>query len=620
MKHSDYCSISPFTRWGCTIIVIFLLLAQASAQEAIGEPEKIATVSLVAPGAGVEKLAGGFKFTEGPAADKLGDICFSDIPNNRIHKWSEGGGLSTFLENSRGANGLMFNVDNDLTACEANGRCLVSLGQDGVRKVLADAYGGKKLNSPNDLWIDPDGGVYFTDPRYGNRDNMEQDGEHVYYLSPGGSKLTRVIDDLERPNGIIGTPDGKMLYVADHKANQTYSYRINPEGTLSDKKPFAPSGSDGVTLDELGNLYLTSDAVRIYSPEGSLLEQILVPERPSNVCFGGKDGKTLFITARTSLYAVRMTVGPAVKKPGKWTMLKTDGQPDGRHETTFVESRGKFYLIGGRESQKIDCFDPETGSWSKMEATSPLIHHFQPVLLNNKIYMVGAMTGNYPKEPPMSHIQIYDPKKDRWTQGGEIPVERQRGGSGTVVYDGKIYTACGITLGHTSGTNNWFDEYDPVKDTWKKLPDAPHIRDHFHAVVLNDRMYCLGGRNSSYHEPDNFGAFFATVVREIDVYDFKTGEWSTLDTKLPVGSAAAGVALLDGKILYFGGETAKKGPALNRTWALDPATETWTEMAEMNLGRHGSQAIVYDNKVYIAAGSPNRGGGRTQTIEVFSLR
>jgi N-acetylneuraminic acid mutarotase len=176
---------------------------------------------------------------------------------------------------------------------------------------------------------------------------------------------------------------------------------------------------------------------------------------------------------------------------------------------------------------------------------------------------------------------------------------------------------CGITLGHTSGTNNWFDEYDPEKDQWKVLPDAPHKRDHFHAVVLDDKLYCIGGRNTSYHEEGNFTAFFGAVVREIDVYDLRKGTWSTLDAKLPVGSAAGGVTVLDGKILYFGGETAQKGSALDRSWMFDPESGEWTEMAGMNQGRHGTQAITYQNRVYVAAGSPNQGGGRTRSIEVF---
>ena len=147
--------------------------------------------NVVAPGAKVVKLAGGFKFTEGPAADAQGNVFFSDIPNNRIHKWSLAGGLSTFREDSGGANGLFFDKSGSLLACEGGRRRLVSINQQGRVTVLADEYQGKRFNSLNDLWIDQKGGIYFTDPRYGNRDGMEQDGEHVYYLSPDRKKLTR---------------------------------------------------------------------------------------------------------------------------------------------------------------------------------------------------------------------------------------------------------------------------------------------------------------------------------------------------------------------------------------------------------------------------------------------
>jgi gluconolactonase len=264
--------------------------------------------SLVAPGTKVEKLAGGFRFTEGPAADARGNIFFSDIPNNRIHKWSLDGKLTTFRENSGGANGLYFDRKGNLLACEGGGRRLVSIDPEGNVTVLADKYDGKPFNSLNDLWIDPKGGVYFTDPRYGRRDNMEQDGEHVYYLTPDGKKVIRVIDDMVRPNGVIGTRNGKKLYVADHGGKKTFVYKINEDGTLSNKKLFAPEGSDGVTTDNQGNVYLTTKVVAVYNKKGEKIEEIEVPEQPANVTFGGRDKKTLFITARTSLYAVRMRV------------------------------------------------------------------------------------------------------------------------------------------------------------------------------------------------------------------------------------------------------------------------------------------------------------------------
>jgi gluconolactonase len=264
---------------------------------------------LVAPGGKVEKLADGFRFTEGPAADKEGNVFFSDIPNQRIHKWSVDGKLTTFRENSGGANGLFFDKDGTLLACEGGARRLTRTTPDGKVTVLADQYDGKKLNSPNDLWIDPKGGVYVTDPRYGPEDNLEQDGFYVYYLPPGKDKLVRVADDLVKPNGVIGTADGRNLYIADPGAGKTYLYRIEPDGTLTGKRLFANQGSDGMTLDERGNLYLTGrNAVNVYNAEGKPIETIEVPETPANLTFGGKDGKTLFLTARTSLYAVPMAV------------------------------------------------------------------------------------------------------------------------------------------------------------------------------------------------------------------------------------------------------------------------------------------------------------------------
>lgn len=262
---------------------------------------------LLAPGARVEKLADGFAFTEGPACDAKGNVYFSDIPNSRIHKWSLDGELTTARENTGRANGLYFDCQGNLLACEGGNRRLTSISPDGKVTVLADAYQGKKFNSPNDLWIDPRGGVYFTDPRYGPQDGLEQDGFHVYYL-PGGKHLVRVLDDLVKPNGVVGTADGKLLYVADAGDAKTYVYRIQADGSLSDRKLAAPLGSDGMTLDERGNLYLTRGAVHVYGPEGQKIATIDVPEGPANVCFGGDDRRTLFITARKSLYSIRMNV------------------------------------------------------------------------------------------------------------------------------------------------------------------------------------------------------------------------------------------------------------------------------------------------------------------------
>jgi len=283
------------------------LLAASAVVVASLSAVTVLAADLTAPGAEAEKLAGGFVFTEGPAADAEGNVYFSDIPNNRIHRWSTDGQLSTFREESGAANGLMFDADGNLLACEGGNRRVTSITPDGDVTVLADSYGGKKLNSPNDLWIDARGGIYFTDPRYGNESGLEQDGFHVYYITPNKDVL-RVIDDLVKPNGVIGTADGKTLYVADPGDQKTYAYQIQDDGSLTDRRMIAPEGSDGMTLDEQGNLYLTQAGVHVYSPQGKRIATIAVPERPANVTFGGPDNNTLFITARTSLYAVPMSV------------------------------------------------------------------------------------------------------------------------------------------------------------------------------------------------------------------------------------------------------------------------------------------------------------------------
>jgi len=293
------------TKWH-GFMVLFILAAAMS--------WSVAEASVVADGAKVEKLAGGFLFTEGPAADAQGNVYFSDIPNNRIHKWSLDGKLSTFRENSGGANGLYFDKEGHLLACEGGGRRLVSIDPKGEVTVLADEYKDKKFNSLNDLWIDPKGGIYLTDPRYGNRNGMEQDGEHVYYLLPDSKKLVRVIDDMVRPNGVIGTPDGKTLYVTDNVGRKTFVYKIEQDGTLSGKKLIAPEGSDGMTIDNEGNIYLTARVVAVYNKNGEKIEEIKVPEGPANVTFGGSDNQTLFITARTSLYSVKMRIKGAERK------------------------------------------------------------------------------------------------------------------------------------------------------------------------------------------------------------------------------------------------------------------------------------------------------------------
>ena len=280
-------------------ICLQLPAADGAAQEAL---------ALVAPGVRIERIARGFAFVEGPAADAEGGLYFTDIPNNRIHRWTPEDGVTTFRADSGGANGLRFDADGALIACEMGNRRITATSPEGAVRVLAERYEGGRLNSPNDLWIDPQGGIYFSDPRYGPEDDLEQDGHHVYYLTPDRTDILRVADDLERPNGIIGSPDGTRLYIADHGGGRTYVYTPAPDGTLGGKRLFVEQGSDGMTMDEAGNVYLTGEDVTVFDPDGDVVGSIAVPEAPANLTFGGPDRTTLFITARTAVYAVEMTV------------------------------------------------------------------------------------------------------------------------------------------------------------------------------------------------------------------------------------------------------------------------------------------------------------------------
>ena len=272
-----------------------------------------AQTSIVAPGAEVKLLASGFEFTEGPASDTDGNVYFTDQPNDRIHIWSTDGKLSTFMQGSGRSNGLSFDRQGNLWACADEKNELWRISPAGEPSVIIKEYNGKLLNGPNDVWIRPDGGLYFTDPffrrDYWTRQNSEQDAQGVYYLDAQRNKLIRVADDLMMPNGIIGTPDGKTLYVADLGGQKTYQYTIQPDGTLSDKKLFCEMGSDGMTIDNEGNVYLTGRGVTVFDPSGKQIHQISVNAPwTANVCFGGKDRKTLFITAMQNLFGLQMRV------------------------------------------------------------------------------------------------------------------------------------------------------------------------------------------------------------------------------------------------------------------------------------------------------------------------
>jgi gluconolactonase len=264
---------------------------------------------IIDPSAKLEKLAGGFLFTEGPASDAKGNVYFTDQPNDRIMIWNTEDKLSVFMTPCGHSNGMKFDKNGNLWTCADEKNEFWCISPEMKVKVIQLKYQGKQLNGPNDLWIAPCGGIYFTDPFYKrtwwDHDTMPQDYEAVYYLNRDNSKITRVVSDLIKPNGIVGTPDGKKLYIADIAGNITWLYSIADDGSLSDKREFCKMGSDGMTIDSNGNIYLTGRGVTVFTPGGTLIGNIPVPEEwTANVSFGGSGMNSLFITAGKSLYRI----------------------------------------------------------------------------------------------------------------------------------------------------------------------------------------------------------------------------------------------------------------------------------------------------------------------------
>lgn len=268
---------------------------------------------VVAPNATLQRVSDQFKFTEGPAVDKTGAVYFTDQPNDKIWKYDTDGKLSLFMDKTGRSNGMYFDRQGNLITCADEKDELWSISPKGKITVLLADFQGHRFNGPNDLWIDPKGGIYFTDPYYQrdywDRKKPDIEGQKVYYL-PKGKKEALVVDaDLKQPNGIVGTADGKHLYVADIRDNKTYKYQIQPDGTLTNRQLYVSQGSDGMTLDNKGNLYLTGKGVTVYNPAGKKIEFIPVPSGwVGNICFGGKDRTMLFITASEAVYTLPMQV------------------------------------------------------------------------------------------------------------------------------------------------------------------------------------------------------------------------------------------------------------------------------------------------------------------------
>jgi len=284
-------------------------------------------------------------------------------------------------------------------------------------------------------------------------------------------------------------------------------------------------------------------------------------------------------------------------------MASDTSKPHARHEAAFVGIADKYYLLGGRGIKPVDIFDSKNQTWTSGAEPPVEIHHFQPVVYQDEIYLLGAMTGGYPGETPLPGIMIYNPAKDTWRTGAEIPPDRRRGGAGTALLNGKIYLVCGITDGHRGGHVAWFDVYDPVKNTWEQLPDAPRPRDHFQAVVKDNRLYAMAGRTTvAATNP------FANTIGEVDVFNFTSNTWATLSDTLPTHRAGNMAIALGDDLLVLGGESKDQLVAHSEVEALSVSTGKWRTLDSLSRGRHGTGVIHHGGQLIMASGCGNHGG------------
>jgi sugar lactone lactonase YvrE len=302
-----------FILWLCLIGASVATSAQTGTK-----PSSEGLAQVLAPGAVVEKVAGDFGFTEGPVWHADGYLLFTDIPRNRIMKWHPTEGVSVFREPSQQANGLIFDRQGRLVAAEHAARRVSRTEADGRIVTLVDRYDGKRLNSPNDVVEARDGALYFTDPPYGlpqQQEGKELEVNGVYRFVPGGGTLTLLADDFERPNGLAFSPDGRTLYIADTTRQHVRAFDVQTDGTLASGRVFgtmtpwpgAQGGPDGMKVDAQGRVFVTgAGGVWVFDATGAVLGVIETPEVPANCAFGDADGRTLYITARTSLYRVRL--------------------------------------------------------------------------------------------------------------------------------------------------------------------------------------------------------------------------------------------------------------------------------------------------------------------------
>ncbi|MEO0896705.1 MAG: galactose oxidase [Bacteroidota bacterium] len=322
---------------------------------------------------------------------------------------------------------------------------------------------------------------------------------------------------------------------------------------------------------------------------------------------------------RPSLY-IFLLVGLSIvmscssSEPARWNLeTSSDGsKPIARHEAAFVGVNGKFFLLGGRRVQPVSIYNPVSKKWTEGTPPPLEIHHFQPLVWEGEIWIGGAFTGGYPNETPIPYFIIYNPDKDEWRKGPDIPESRLRGATGMVLHDAKMYMFCGLTDGHRGKHRRWADEFNPKTGEWRQLPDAPRARDHFQASMVEGKAYMLAGRRTqSDINP------FAHTERAVDVFDFDSESWITLTAKLPTPRAGTFNHVHGEDIWVIGGESDTQEVAHHEIEALDTKSKVFEVLPPLPEGRHGTGVICWEKGLYISSGCGNRGGNPELTSQWY---
>ncbi len=303
---------------------------------------------------------------------------------------------------------------------------------------------------------------------------------------------------------------------------------------------------------------------------------------------------------------------PEAPRPRAWELAATTNTCTPRHECGLTALHGKLYLLGGRGLKPVEEYDPTTKTWRQLAKPPLEMHHFQAVAIGDRLAVIGAMTGAFPRESPVADVWFFHPQKNEWSKGGTIPEGRRRGGGGVIVAGEKVYLLCGITEGHWRGFVPWVDLWDMEKNTWTTLPDAPHARDHFQAGMVAGKIVCAGGRTTH----GEIQKVFELTVPEVDVFDIATSTWQTLASPLPTPRAGTATVAVGDDVIIIGGESGTQAEAHSQVEALTLTKGNWTTHAPLCTGRHGTGAAALASTLYIASGCARRGGSPEQaTIE-----